>query len=57
MEITKNESGKTTILALAGKLDLANAAKLKEAGIDRVVNKPAPCEDLRHIIFEMVTPE
>lgn len=34
-----------------------DAAKLKEAGIDRVVNKPAPCEDLRHIIREMVIPE
>jgi DNA-binding response OmpR family regulator len=34
-----------------------DAVKLKEAGIDRVVNKPAPCEDLRQIIREMVTPE
>ena len=31
-----------------------DATKLKEAGIDRVVNKPAPCEDLRQIIYEMV---
>ena len=31
-----------------------DAAKLKEAGVDRVVNKPAPCEDLQSIIHEMV---
>ncbi len=31
MEITKTDSGKTSVLALAGKLDLANAAKLKDA--------------------------
>ncbi|MEZ5359468.1 MAG: STAS domain-containing protein [Candidatus Zixiibacteriota bacterium] len=31
MDIKKNESGKTTELALIGKLDLANAAKLKDA--------------------------
>jgi PAS domain S-box-containing protein len=32
-----------------------DAAKLKEAGVDRVVHKPAPCEELRHIIREMVS--
>ena len=31
-----------------------DAAKLKESGIDRVVNKPTPCQDLLHIIREMV---
>ena len=32
-----------------------DALKLKESGIDRVVNKPTPCQDLLHIIREMVT--
>lgn len=32
-----------------------DAARLKEADIDRVVNKPTPCQDLQHIIREMVT--
>ncbi len=32
-----------------------DATKLEEAGIDLVVNKPAPCENLRHIIREMAT--
>lgn len=31
-----------------------DAVKLKESGIDRVVNKPTPCQDLLHIIREMV---
>ncbi|MCK5127727.1 MAG: STAS domain-containing protein [candidate division Zixibacteria bacterium] len=33
MEIQVNEEGKTKILSLEGKLDLANAAKLKESVI------------------------
>jgi PAS domain S-box-containing protein len=32
-----------------------DAIKLKESGIDRVVNKPTPCQDLLHIIGEMAT--
>jgi CheY-like chemotaxis protein len=32
-----------------------DAIKLKEGGIDRVVNKPTPCQDLLHIVREMVT--
>lgn len=32
-----------------------DAIKLKEAGIDRVVNKPTPCKDLLHIVREIVT--
>ena len=31
-----------------------DGVKLKESGIDRVVNKPTPCRDLKHIIREMV---
>ena len=31
MEIKSHDEGKTTILALSGKLDLANAGKLKDA--------------------------
>ncbi len=31
-----------------------DAVKLKESGVDRVVNKPTPCQDLAHIIREMV---
>jgi CheY-like chemotaxis protein len=31
-----------------------DAAKLRASGIDRVVNKPTPCQDLLHIIREMV---
>ncbi len=31
-----------------------DAVKLKESGIDRVVNKPTPCRDLQQIIREMV---
>lgn len=32
-----------------------DAIKLKEGGIDRVVNKPTPCQDLLYIVREMVT--
>jgi CheY-like chemotaxis protein len=32
-----------------------DAIKLKEAGIDRVVNKPTPCQDLLDIVREIVT--
>ncbi len=31
-----------------------DAVKLKESGIDRVVNKPTACQDLLHIIREAV---
>jgi CheY-like chemotaxis protein len=32
-----------------------DAVKLRESGIDRVINKPTSCKDLAHIIREMVT--
>ena len=32
-----------------------DAANLKESGIDRVVNKPTPCQDIQRIIGETVT--
>jgi PAS domain S-box-containing protein len=32
-----------------------DAVRLKESGIDRVVNKPTPCQDLLHIIRDTVS--
>ncbi len=49
--------GKTKIpfLLYTGLDKQLDAAKLKAAGIDRVIHKPAPCEDLRRIIREMAS--
>jgi CheY-like chemotaxis protein len=33
-----------------------DSTKLAEAGIDRVVSKPTPCQDIFRIVGEMVTP-
>lgn len=47
---------KTPFLLYTGLDKQLDAVKLKESGIDRVVNKPTPCQDLLYIIREMVTP-
>lgn len=45
---------KTPFLLYTGLNKELNPAKLTESGIDRVVNKPTACEELMHIIREMV---
>ena len=44
---------KIPFLLYTGQDKQLDAIKLKESGIDRVVNKPTPCQDLLFIIREM----
>ncbi len=46
---------KTPFLLYTGLDKELDAVKLRESGIDRVINKPTSCQDLAHIIREMVT--
>ena len=50
----RNEISKIPFLLYTGLDKQLDAAKLRASGIDRVVNKPTPCQDLLHIIREMV---
>ena len=45
---------KIPFLLYTGLDNQLDAAKLEESGIDRVVNKPIPCQDLLNIIREIV---
>jgi CheY-like chemotaxis protein len=51
----RKEIAKIPFLLYTGLDKQLDAVKLKEAYVNRVVNKPTPCEDLLHIIRETAT--
>ena len=50
----RNGMSKIPFMLYTGLDRQLDAVNLKESGIDRVINKPTPCQDLLHIIREVV---